>query len=406
MEEFEIEREVQQQRILNELETLYATIEENRADMESNLAAIAEARENLRIAQAFEQKGSVDQSLKSDPANVLLSTISAISILNARFKYEEARTKYMCAIMDQYILLGRAAELKEFARKYTAKEEHASDTRGILITQTKEVLESAETQTELFDFCRAESISALYVRLEPAQLSLDSLKTFLKKAHSQRFSVIAVMGDDAWLEADTTEAGESDLKAFFDFQKEASVVVAAARVVVKPKAGAGSHQAFDGLQIDFRGKRLGDWENAAAWPESRKERLLNLIAYAGKSRINTPLGFSMDAAAADFRMYGKTLFSIVCESCNVICLYTRSSNQTDIVARTETLIKSLPEGSEVKIKAAMETSEILPPSQSYFTQGASLMWGESAEIAEKLGRYPNFTGILIDNYHNLQSMGK
>ena len=406
MEEFEIEREVQQQRLLNDLEVLYATVEENRADMNSYLAAIEEARENLRIAQVFEQKGTTDESLKSDPDNILLSTISAIAIENARFKYDAARLKYLGAIMDQYVLLGRAAELKEFARRYEPRQGLASLSRGMLVTRTGDLLDSREKQAQLFEYCRLESVSALYLRVEANQFSLETLKAFLKKARSQRLAVVVVMGEDAWLEAETPETGESALNSFFDFQKEARVIIIAAIAAVQPgqKTPAEPHDAFDGLQIDFRGKRLGDFGDAAAWPEPRKERLLALVKYAGEhcKEYDTPVGFSVASEAAAFTEQGRPLFDLLADSCNTLCLYMHGNNQSDIVARAEPILKGLPEGCTVKV--ALETSENQP--RSYYQQGASMMWGESVEIQEKLASAPNYTGIIIDNYHNVLAMPK
>lgn len=406
MEEFEIEREVQQQRLLNDLEVLYATVEENRADMNSYLAAIEEARENLRIAQVFEQKGTTDESLKSDPDNILLSTISAIAIENARFKYDAARLKYLGAIMDQYVLLGRAAELKEFARRYEPQQGLASLSRGMLVTQTGDLLDSQEKQARLFEFCRLESVSALYLRVEANQFSSDALKAFLKKAHSQRLAVVAVMGEDAWLDAESPETGETALNSFFDFQKEARVIIIAAIAAVQPgqKTPAEPHDAFDGLQIDFRGKRLGDFGDAAAWPGPRKERLLALVKYAGEhcKEYDTPVGFSVASEAAAFTEQDRPLFDLLADSCNTLCLYMHSNNQSDIVARAEPILKGLPEGCTVKV--ALETSENQP--RSYYQQGASMMWGESVEIQEKLASSPNYTGIIIDNYHNVLAMPK
>jgi outer membrane protein TolC len=407
MEEFEIEREVQQQRLLNDLETLYSTIEENRADMESDLAGIDEAKENLRIAQIFEQKGTTDESLKSDPDNVLLPTISAIAMLNSRFDYEKARLKYLSAIMDQYVLLGRAAELREFAHKYNPEELFTAQSRSILVTETGTVLDSPDMRKQLFDFCRIENISTIYLRVEPAQFALETLQDFLKEAHAHRLGVAAVMGDEAWLDAPTTEAAESALNAFFNFQKQAGDSTAAAVAATQPPTQPPApHRAFTALHIDFHGKRLGDFRDSAAWPESRKERLLNIIAYAGKTckEMNIPLGFSVAGAASGYAIGDKLLYAALAESCNTICLYLHSNNQSDIVAITDAILKKLPAG--CKVKVAMETADSLPPSQSYFQQGTSLMWGESIEVSEKLAGNSNFTGIVIDNYHNLLAMQK
>ena len=404
MEEFEIEREIQQQRLLNGLETLYSSIEENRADMESSRAGIDEAKENLRIAQIFEQRGTTDRSLMGNPDNVLLSTISAIAMLNSRYGYEKARGKYLGAIMDQYVMLGRAAGLKEFAHKYNPEDLFAAESRSMLVTETGALLDSPDTQEQLFDFCRIENISTLYLRVEPAQFALETLQSFLKDARARRLAVVAVMGDEDWLDAETAEAAESALNAFFDFQKQARGLTADA--AQPPTQPAPLHDAFNGLHIDFRGKRLADFKDSAAWPESRKERLLNIVAYAGKNckEGKIPLGFSVDGAASGYTAGDKLLYAALAESCDTLCLYLHRNNERDIVAVAGAIMKNLPAG--CKAKVAMETSDSLPPTQSYFQSGTGMLWGESIEVSEKLAGAANFSGILVDNYGNLLNMQK
>ncbi len=403
MEEFEIEREVQQQRLLNELETVYATVEEHRAEMQSWLSAMEEAKENLRMAHIFEQKGTTDESLKTDPENILFSIISAIAILNARFKCEEARLDYLGTIMDQYALLDRAAELAEFARPYDPDVRYAAQSRSLLVNRTQVILESPDERMRLLEICEDECISALYLRVEPSQFRLNALTEFIAQAHGDKMSVFAVMGNERWLDAETGETAEKEISEFLALQ-ERCLAHASGEAEETDAGRDNSRKFFDGLHIDFRGKRLADWNDGQVWPKDRKERLSGILAGARSSLDAAPgslsLGFSVDGAAPD-----RDLYADIAENCSQICVYLHKNKQNEVVTAAEPILLQFVSGG-AQIKVVLETDAHLPADQTYHKQGSYMLWGEMAEIAEKLQPHPAFGGILIDDFHNLSSLKK
>ena len=402
-EEFEIEREIQQQRLLNDLDIIYASIEEHRADMNSFLAAIEEARENLRMAQVFERTGTTDESLKTDPENVLLSIISAIALLNAKFKYQEARLDYLGEVMDQYKLLDRASELTEFAREYDFDARYAPLSRSMLVKNVQQILESPDERSRLLETCREYGISAIYLRVQPVHFRLNALTEFIAQAHRQRLSVFAVMGGEKWLAAESPKEGESAVSEFFALQDRCLTPIVSAEeeevITERPNAD----KFFDGLHIDFGEKRLADWNDGTAWPEERKEQMWRILSYARKRRDEAPVrvstSISVDSAV------GESLLASLAEHCDCLSVYFHCNKQSDLVALAQPLLdRGRQHG--VKVRVVLETAQNLPDEQTYYKKGSYIMWGEAAEIAEKLEGRPAFAGVLIDDFRNLISMRK
>ncbi len=455
MEQFAIEREVNQQAALDALEHHYSTILEKSSDISSFQAAVEEAREDLRIAEVFERKGTPDEALKTDPENILLSIISTIKLENSLFDLSSARLDYLRETIDLYATVGRAAELIEYAKLSDIEKQIEAYSRTMFVPDAIGILESKGKTGELFNFCEIEDIATIIVDFTNLEENREKIEAFLKEAHGRSIKVVLKMGGTEWLDAENTDTAKADLEAFFTYnnppepeeqpaetappetpteetaedapaegeaetdtetennnEAEAETptpVEQPADIVEIEPEWVEPPQKFDGIFLDLTGRNLADWNDGQMWPEERKNRLVEVLEMTDEMRrlekdeVPVLLLTSAPAAAHNFQLGdGRTLLEKLLSHTDSVSLIIDSDDQSAIVDEARPVLQKTMEKGRIKI--AVTTLPKFPEGKSYYHSKSSLFFGELAEIAEKLRPNLNFAGIIIEDYPSLREL--
>ncbi len=458
MEQFEIEREIHQQAALDALEHHYSTILEKSSDISSFQAAVEEAREDLRIAEVFERKGTPHEALKTDPENVLLSTISIIRLENSLYDLSSARLDYLRETIGLYATVGRAAELVEYAKLSDIEKQIEAYSHTVFVPDAAGILESKEEKGELFNFCEIENITTVIVDFTNLEENREKIEAFLKEAHGRSIKVVLKMGGTEWLNAENMDTVKADLEAFFAYnnpkpEEQPSGTAPPETPSEEPTEDAppaegeaesdtdtetennnGAEaetptpvveqpadteeiepewvkppQKFDGIFLDLTGRNLAKWNILLIWPEERKNRLVEVLEMADemrkKQKDETPVTLITSAplAANDIKLAdGTTLLEKLLSHTDSVALIIDSDDQSAIVGEARPVLQKTKEKGRIKI--AVTTLPGLPKGKSYYHRKSSLFFGELAEIAEKLRPNLNFAGIIIEDYPSLREL--
>ncbi len=424
MEQFEIERQVKQQEELDRLETIYSAIREKASDVESFKADVDMSQEDLRIAKVFESKGTPDGALKSDPENVLLSVISTVKLENASYDLQESKLLYMRKVFDLYTILGRSAELAEFARRHNYEQEIAAYSRTIMVPDALEIAGSDEKTDELLDFCALESIGTVVVDFTDLEAKRPTIEAFLKKAHRRNIKVSLRMGGEDWLNSPTPPE-EKYLGEFFSYndfnensrprekvkkqndetkedQKDIDKTVKEAAEEISKYARRAQevrtkyYQRFDGIFIALTGRKIPG--------ASQEKRISEIFNLAVKMRFQQKSAHPVTIDTAVPLSSPPSLLKSLLSRADTVALIDDKDSQFKIVDDIEAVLKEMDKGNvRGNVKVGLN---VLPDKgkASFRERGGAVFYGEMAEISAKLRSYGNFAGILIEDYPHLRSM--
>ena len=406
MEQFEIEREVNQQAAIDALETHYSAIDENASEIASQEAAVYEARELLRVSQALEVKGSPDESLKSDPENILLSTITTVKLANSEYDLRSAKLDYMREIMGLYATLGRAAELIEYAKHSELKEEIKAFSRSIILPNAQELLDSEGGCSEALVFCDLENTRNIIVDFTGLEENREKIEVFLKEAHSRNINVFLKLGGEEWLRAPGIESAGKQIESFFSYNtppepEETTEITETSETAetTKPvkQEWVEPPQKFDGIFLDITGRKLQKPDHA---------RAIEIVKTADSIRkeqeIDSPPVTLLTAipVAASGDLLGKLL-----PHADSVALIVDLNDQAEIAALAAPILERAKKTSESgKVKIQINTLPNQPKRTSYAQRESDIFFGEIMEIANKLHTNKNFSGILIEDYPSLRSL--
>ena len=447
MEQFEIEREVNQQKALHDLDEIYSNLEEKSSEVDSMLSALEEAKNDMRLAKVFEAKGTPDRSMKSDPNNVLLSVITAVKAENSRFDLIEAELDYLREQMKLYQALNRSAELVEFATERKFTEETAAFRRTIFVDDVLEIAKDEKATKELMDFCKIETIGTIIVDFKDPETDREIVERFLKQARRSDIKVVFTMGGAEWAEA-SDETIRAELEAFRAYNEPEIVEEPKFGDCPKPEDKKGEkaeekkaekdeddlsfserrelevkertaevektvYEKFDGVYVDLGGRKpIAD--NArikhimSLVDELKQQRTAELDAAMKTDErfmlrrhqqhqitITTALPADTDA---------DTLKAVDAYT-DGIALIVDMNDQVPIVEKMEKMLFD-ELGGKGRYMISLNVLPKMPGKESYAQRlgGDAIFFGEMAEIADKLCPHRNFAGVFIEDYTALRAL--
>ncbi len=445
MEQFEIEREVNQQKALHDLDEVYSNLREMSAERDSMQSALDEAWEDLRLAKVFELRGTPDKSLKSDPSNVLLSVITAVKVENSHFNLLETELDYLREQIKLYQALGRSAELVEFATERKFVEETAAFRRTIFVNNALEIAKDEKATKEMLDFCKVETIGTIIVDFEECETNREIIERFLKQAHLLDIKVTLKIGGEKWARAEDS-AIRADMNAFRAYNNpiieekpkfgncpkadDAKAEGEAAKNTEKKEDLSEEEQKelavkkrteevektvyrkFDGVYVDLGGREpIADGARIKAIltldDELKREEIAALDAAKAEDRfmlrrhkqhritITTALPADTNAS----------LLSDISAYTDGVALIVDMDDQAFIVEKMEDILQKKLNGNG-HYMVALNVLPEKPEKKSYYHRlgGDAIFFGEMAEIADKLSPNLNFAGVFIENYTALRAL--
>lgn len=374
-EKFRIQGEVK-----SNVHTAYKDLVVLKSALETQKARTTLFRERVRIGSIYDKVGHFEfQATITDPSKINDTDTDEIELMKNEAKLFQMRCEYFKKLSNLYAASGISSKLvsKMLARMKIEKDEKINAfVNGLYLPEPREVIISKEKREEFLAFCRKYAVNRINLSISDTELMKDydlELRYFLAQCKEINIGVNALIRADGKLNKNKEEKIAVLAKAMTDFD------------------------GFAGIDLDIRPYLSTDWKN----DESRKDICATYVKLAkevseicgrDKLSIEMPL-FLKDQETIDGKFPEE--LSRYAGTFNVSALKTDPAS-----------IEALC--SDKKITARINASlDLRSPDSGKSNLSDMRMSSFSemrSELCERLRKFSNFSGSLVNDYELLKDM--